>query len=147
MNINFKNIKMNEPEKKEQLQKMYLELQVLDHNIKQIQNQLQTMENQIMEMLYIIQSLDELKDMNLNSEILVPLSSGVFTKAELKEKDKLLVNVGANVVVEKEPNDVKKMLEKQAQEIKQLQIKSLNELNKLVSRASSIEREINKITS
>jgi prefoldin alpha subunit len=138
---------MDEKEKKEQLQRKYIELQTLDQHIKLIQDQLQTMENQIMELIYTIQSLDDLKNIRKNSEIFVPVSSGIFTKAEIKENKKLLVNIGANIVIEKEPDDIKKMLEKQVEEIKQLQLKSLNELNKLASRAGSIETEINKITS
>tara|TARA_B100000949_G_C14207463_1_gene418776 strand:+ start:487 stop:849 length:363 start_codon:yes stop_codon:yes gene_type:complete len=45
------------------------------------------------------------------SEVLIPLGSGLYVKASPPRGDKFLVNVGGNVVVEKELKDTKEYTE------------------------------------
>ena len=47
------------------------------------------------------QALDDLKTTKTGTEILVPMASGIFIKAELKDNKELAINVGADTVVKK----------------------------------------------
>ncbi len=134
-------------EKENLLKEKYTELRLIDQQIRQIQKQLQDLENQIIEIMYVQQSLDELKNVKNGTEILVPVSNGIFAKAALKENNDLLVNVGANTVVEKDVDSVKKMLETNINEIKKLEQYFLQELQKLGLQATSIEKEMNSLMS
>src|SRR3989338_2449099 len=89
-------------DKQKEMQEKYIELQLLDQQIKQMQKQIQLVEQQVMELSSVKQSLDEIKNIEKGTEVLAPLSSGIFAKAEIKDIDKLLVNVGADVVIEKD---------------------------------------------
>jgi len=46
---------------KEKLEQKYMEFQLLSQQMKQLQNQTQLLENQLIEFALLIQSLDELK--------------------------------------------------------------------------------------
>jgi len=129
------------------LQKLYMQFQVLDQNIKQIQQQAQTLNAQLVELVGATRSLDDIKNVKNGTEILVPISSGVYAKAEIKDTENMLVNVGANINVKKSVDDTKKIIETQVEEMKKLQKQMLGELNRLTTQAGLIENEMNKISS
>lgn len=89
--------------------------------------------------------MDEIKKVKQGSEILVPLSSGIFAKASLKDNDGLLVNVGANTIVKKSVSDTKKLIEKQSSEVRKLQEQMLEQLQKAAAAAESSEKELQKL--
>jgi prefoldin alpha subunit len=129
------------------LQEMYLNLQLLDQQIKQTQKQVQVLNNQLVELSMTKQSLDDLKEINKGTEILVPISSGIYSKAELKDNNELIVNVGSNVTVKKNIEETKKLVNDQIEELAKIQIQMNTELEKLISNATSIEKEINQLAS
>jgi prefoldin alpha subunit len=134
-------------EKEEKLKKLYLEFQILDQQIKQLEKQNIALNNQLMELMMTAQSLDDMKKTSEKTEILVPLSSGIYAKAELKDNKSFIVNVGANTALVKDTNSAKKMVEDQIDEIKKLQENLVNQLQAQSVKASSLEQEINKIAS
>ncbi len=75
------------------------------------------LEERKMELLLIKSSLDEIKE---NKEIFVSLGAGIFLKAKILNTNKLLVNVGNNVFVEKTPEEIKKLIDEQIEEIDKL---------------------------
>jgi len=136
---------MKEEEKK--LQEKYMEMKMLEEQIKQIQVQAQTVEQQLMELMATTQSLDDFKKAKEGDKILVPISSGIFTKASLKDNKEFLVNVGANTVVKKDIDSTKKLIEKQVEEMKELHSKINMQMQKLALHASSIEGELRELAS
>ena len=68
-------------EKQEKLQKLYVEFQVLNNSIKQLEKQNEALETQLMELMVTNQSLDDMKKVESGTEILVPISSGIYVKA------------------------------------------------------------------
>ena len=134
-------------EKEENLQKLYLEFQMLDQQIKQLEKQNTAINNQLMELMVTKQSLDDMKNTDEKTEILVPLSSGIYAKAELKDNKIFIVNVGSNTALIKDINSTKNMIEEQIAEIKKLQENLVNQLQAQTTRAASLEQEMNKIAS
>ena len=131
----------------ENLQKLYLEFQMLDQHIKQLEKQSAVLNNQLMELMATNQSLDDMKKTDQKTEILVPLSSGIYAKAELKDNKSFIVNVGANTALVKDISSTKKMIEDQIDELKKLQEDLVNQLQTQTLKAASMEQEINKIAS
>ena len=134
-------------DKETKTQEMYMEFQALDQRIKQIQKQLEMLTNQIMEMTGTSNSLEEFDKIKKDKEIFVPLSSGIFAKATLKESSELLVNVGANTVVTKNPSSAKKLIDKQIEEMKNLHRRMVEDLEKMAERAGNLEMELQKLVS
>lgn len=123
----------------------YLELQVIDRHVKDIQSQVQSLEEQIMELKYVIQSISDIKSAKKGSRFLMPLSSGIFAEADLASNRELLVNVGANVVVRKSYGDVAKMMEKQIEELNAMKKQLQDAMQRLVQDAIAIDAEISRL--
>ena len=70
-------------EKEKKMQETYMEFQMIDQNIKQLQKQLEMLTNQMMEVNSTINGLDEFNKINGEKQIFVPLSSGIFAKATI----------------------------------------------------------------
>ena len=87
---------------KEELQEKYIELQMIEQQMKQIQKQAQLVDSQMNELAVAHQALDDIKKTKPGTKILVPISNGIFAKAEIKDNEDLIVNVGANVIVNKD---------------------------------------------
>jgi len=104
------------------LQKKYLEFQLLDQQLKQTQKQAQLLEEQLVEIVYTQQSLEELKDVKPGSEILVPVSNGMFAKATLTDSHELIVNVGSGAAVPKTIEAAQQMLAKQLDEVQKVRV-------------------------
>jgi|TARA_Y100000310_G_C20675897_1_gene813016 prefoldin alpha subunit len=132
---------------KEDVQKLYMEFQMAHNNIKQIEKQNEALEKQLMELLMANQSLNDMKQTKQGTEILVPISNGIYAKAELKENENFIVNVGANITVKKDLESTKKIIEAQIDEMQTLQKNLVEELQKNTLQAASLEKEINKIGS
>ena len=127
-----------------ELQKMYLELQLLDEQIKQVQKQLVALDEQLVELNNTLQALDDFNKTKIKTDILVSLSPGIFTNAELKNNKELFVNVGNNVVVKKNVAETKELLKKRLDSIKKYRNLILAEMQKMNLQAVNIEQEINK---
>ena len=136
------------PQNKEQkVQELYMEFQMLDQHIKQIQKQLEAVTQQMIELTVTTNSLDEFNAIKPGKEIFVPLSSGIFAKASIKSNSELLVNVGANVVVKKDIASTKKLIQGQMEEVKKVQHQMVDELEKMTHRAAQLEMQLQGIAS
>ena len=136
---------MKEDEKK--AQEKYIEMKILEEQMKEVQKQAATVEQQLMELSIVVESLDEFKKAKRGDELLVPISSGIFVKAQLKEDNGFLVNVGANTVVSKGIDPTKKLMEKQVEEMRGLHLKINMKMEKLALKASTIEAELQELVS
>ena len=127
-----------------ELQKMYLELQLLDEQMKQVQKQAVALDEQLVELNNTLQALDDFNKTDIGTNILVSLSPGIFTNAELKNNKELFVNVGNNIIVKKNVAETKELLKKRQDAINKYREAILVELQKMNAKAVNIEQEINK---
>src|SRR3989338_2355300 len=136
---------MDDKEKK--AQEIYMQFQMLDQHIKQLQRQLEAVTNQLVELSVTGSSLDEFKNLSPGKEIFVPLSSGIFAKASIKDTSELLVNVGANVAFKKDVASTKSLIQSQMEEIKKIQKQMIDELEKMTSHAAHLEMQLQNMAS
>ena len=134
-------------EKEKKVQEMYMEFKMLDQYIKQLQSQLEMITHQLIELNATNNSLNEFDKLNAGKEMFVPLSSGIFAKASIKDTSELLVNVGANVAVKKDVASTKKLIQKQMEEIKKIQKQMVNDLEKMTNHAAQLERQLQGMVS
>jgi len=133
--------------KEKELQQKYMEFQMMTEQIKQVQTQLEKMQGQIEDLENVQESLETLGDTPAESEMLVPLSNGIFAKAKLDKMDQLLVNVGSGVVVEKSLEDTKKLLKSQSVEINQYKEQMSNQMELMLTQIQLLERELKGMVS
>ena len=129
-------------EKEEILKKKYMQLQMLGQHIQQIQKQIQQFDAQDTELTVVKQSLEQLEKEEAGKEMFVPVSGGIFVKAELKDNKKLLVNVGADITVEKSVPDTIKLITTQIGEVEKYKVQMMQQLDQLSEKAKSIQQEM-----
>src|SRR3989338_4245868 len=128
-------------------QEIYVEFQVLSNSIQQLEKQSAALENHLLELMVTKQSLHDMENVKPGTEILVPLSAGIYARADIRENDKLIVNVGSNIALSKNLDSTKKIIEDQIGEIKKLQENLSQELEMSTAKAAELEEELNRIAS
>ena len=128
-----------------EMQKKYMEYNLLDQKIKELQEKMEIVEQQLGEINNGLQTLEEFSNITDNKEILVPINNGIFAKATIKKEDKVLVNIGSSVVVDKTITETKALIEKQHEELAKIKQKITENITKLVNRAGTLEKELNEI--
>lgn len=125
----------------------YLELQILEHQLKQVNQQILNLDNQLLELQRIGDNLDDLNKAKKDTELLVALGGGVFSKAELKDNKSVLMNVGANIVVEKDIPSSKRVISNQIGQIKDVVKQLEQEFQILAVNSQAVQQELQKLAS
>ena len=128
---------------KEHLQELVAELQVIDAHVKEFRSQSQALEEQMMEAAYTKESLAALQD--AGTSVLAQFSSGIFIPAQITGKDRLIVNVGSNIAVEKGIPETISLMERQVKEIDGIRKTIGKAMQRLIDRAMAIDAEISRI--
>lgn len=131
---------------KEELQKKYVELQELNEKLKQMQQAMQNLEQQFLELGKLSESLEDIKKFK-QEDLFVPLGGGIFVEGKLVDSKKVLMNVGSNVLVKKNIDDAKKIVNEQIEDIKKIIENISEELNKGVEQSQKLQEEVEKLSS
>jgi len=132
-------------EQVKRVQQKYMELQMLDQQMKQMQKQVEMIEQQAVELEEVQQNLDSLATSKPGSDMWVPISNGIFLKAKLEDSKKLAVNVGSNTVVTKDVQTTKAMLAEQATDMRKFQAEMVQQFEKMAERAAALQGELQEI--
>ena len=127
---------------KEEQQKKALEFQILYGQLEQYQTQLADLQQQKQNLNNLLLSLGEVSKLKKGDEFLSPLSSGVLVKTELKEPGKILMAVGANVIVKKRIEEAELSIKEQEKQIILLISQLKSESEKLAQAVYSIQQEL-----
>ena len=129
-------------ENKVEVQKKYLELQILINQINQVQQQILAIQNQMLELRNLKENIGKIKDIKINSESYVPLSSNILIKAKIIDNNEFLVAVGNNVLVPKTVEETSELVEKQIKEIGDIILELEAQLNELDNKGKEVQDEI-----
>jgi len=124
-----------------------MELQIVSQQIKESQKQIQAIDAQLMELESTNMALNDLAGSKIKTEIFVPISSGVFAKAELKDNESLLVNVGAGTAVKKSIPDTISLVNEQITELEKIRRQAIEQLELMVAHAHEIEHKLQGLVS
>ena len=93
-----------------------LENQILQAYFSEMQNQISEIEAKKAELEYLKEGLTQLKGQR-DKDILIPLGSGVLAKGKLADDEKVIVNVGSNLLVKKTIEEAKEIIDEQINEL------------------------------
>jgi prefoldin alpha subunit len=128
------------------LQQKYMEYQMLEQQSKQLSDQLQKIAEQLYEIEFIRQSLEDYNKVNEGAEMLSPISSGIFVKAKTFETDSFYVNVGSNVVVKKNLEQAKELMKRQAEQLKSAHDRLVIGFEQVNGKLQMLESELMKLS-
>ena len=129
----------------EDMQKKYAQLQHMENTLQEAQAQIMRLENQIQELAGAKLSLESLAATAPGEEILVPITNGMFIKATLMQMDPVLVNIGADTIIDKPRADALKLLEQQEQQMLAAHQRLFKAFTEMEEHAKSIEAELQKL--
>lgn len=129
----------------EELQKKYMQLQMLEQQTSQMQQHIEQMDQQAGELTQVAENLREIKDVKEGTDILVPMAGGVFVRAKIAKPEHVLVNVGASSTVQKPIDDAVGLIETQLKELIDYREKTAEQLMAAVTKAQQAHVELKEI--
>jgi prefoldin alpha subunit len=130
--------------KPEEKQQKMMELQIMNQQGEQLKGQLDQMEEQMNNLQRLEESLSSLEKEKIGNSMFTPISSGVFMRTSLEDNKKVLISVGAGVVVEKSLVDAKEMMKEQEKKMELVLLQIRNEMNRFIESAANIEKELSE---
>ncbi|MEM2954821.1 MAG: prefoldin subunit alpha [Candidatus Nanoarchaeia archaeon] len=127
---------MNEKEKKA------IQLGLMDGRLRELEQQFALVEKQINELQLCSFALDEIKEAKPGSEMLSPISPGVFLKTELKNNNEIIINVGAKIFCKKNIEEAKEFIERKLDKTLEVYNKLASEINLIAENIMTLEKEI-----
>ena len=124
-----------------------MELQIFEQQLKQVNQQLLNLDNQLLELQRIEENLGDLTKTKKNTELLVALGGGVFSKTELTDNKTVLMNVGANIIIEKDIPSSKEVIGHQIDQIKTVMKQLEQEFQVLAANSQTIQQDLQKLSS
>jgi len=133
---------------KEKLQEKYILYQLLQQNLESLREHLELIEGQLIELKTTQQVLNDLKGGKSVTDVLIPLGGGCYGKGEVKDIKTFLVNLGANVMVDRKMESLKPLLEKREKdleraggEVQEQMIKTANQINETALEIQSMAKK------
>jgi len=133
----------------EELSRLSYELQMQQSNGEAIRQQLQSMQSSIVEIGSAMEAIGNLKKMK--GDTLVPLGAGIFMSCPKPNPEKVVISIGANIMVQKAPEDAIKLLEERQKKISDAMGTAQQDLGRVIQsiealtqRASALAAEENK---
>lgn len=135
------------PDGKDQefLQERYVEMQLIEKQVHQLRQRLQIVEGEIQEVRSNSVALDEMSKVKPGEELMIPLANGIFMRGTVKETEKLLVGVGASIVVEKDIPSTKNILDQRLQTLEKYHKEVLQGIMTLDERGRGLEKEMRTV--
>lgn len=129
-------------EEEKRLRELVSEAEFHQRQANEIRNQiiaLQNIENEIN------RSEEAIKNLKEKTISLFTLGSGVFVSGEVKDANKVLVNVGAGIVVEKSIDEALEFFKERKKEIAEAKEELLKEIGAISERLKGIDKEAREI--
>ena len=115
----------------QQAQQLIQQMQMLENNFAQLTQQENSIISIIREANSAIHSINETKT-KTESDNLVPIGMGVYVKSKIQSKDKVIINVGSGVAIEKDQNFAINWIESRLKEL-EIALQNVNSQRQQVS--------------
>ena len=115
----------------EQAQQLMQQMQMLENHFAQLSQQESSIINIIREANSALHSINETKTQD-ESDGLVPIGMGVYVQSKIQSKDKVVVNIGSGIAIEKDHNSATNWLESRLKEL-EIALQNVNSQRKQVA--------------
>jgi prefoldin alpha subunit len=120
----------------ERLNSLVMEARILESTFNELSARQNMLERALLENRAALEAIKGLTDQK-PTEALLQIGAGVLVRSSPPSVDRVLVSVGANVVIEKTREEATAYLEARAKEVEQSVISLLNQRNEIAERLES----------
>jgi len=131
--------------KNKELQEKLVHYRMLEDRMNSLMQQRNLMLNKLPEIDITKETLDEISKVDGN-EILVSIGSATYATGKLVKNDKVIVEIGAGVALEKPIDDAIKILKKRRENLEDAINRFDNEIKKTGETITNLESDIRKLT-
>jgi prefoldin alpha subunit len=119
-----------------------MEFNMLENQLRQIEQQIILIDQQINRQKDTINNLNEFKKIQKGTESFLPLSDDILVKATITDNKNLLVNVGGKTLLSKNAEEIKKIIQKQISKLENLRNELGSEIDLVLQELLRIEQEM-----
>jgi prefoldin alpha subunit len=131
-----------ENEKKE-LQDRILAYRIFESRLNALMRQRELIVNKIVE---INATLESMKEIEKSDEALFSIGSEAYAKGRITDKERIIIEIGANIALEKNMKEAKETLEKRKEELEKSLAQIEEEAIKISSGLNSLAEEIRELS-
>ncbi len=124
-------------QKENQLRQLVTEMRMMEGTVNTLQQRLQVVLASVSELRVAKQSLEDLKNIKLGNNLLVPVGGAAFINATLGELDKIVMGIGADVSVEMTYEDALKDVNERLEEMEKAQGSIDQQLGQIMAQLES----------
>ncbi len=138
----------NEPRSEysqQDVQQLMYVFQYLENQQNLLSEQLDMLESQIRGVSMSKVTMEGLKGVQIDQEILIPIGSNAFTKAKLMDPQKFLVTISNDMVLEKNIQDAIKSMDLLLESYQNIKNKLSDQLTEISNQLSKIRPQIEQI--
>lgn len=129
----------------EQAQQLLYQMQMLESYFAELSQKENTLMNVLKDTKNAIDSLKELGNIK-ESNTLLPIGMGTFVKSKILSEDKIVLNVGAGVAIEKNKDSAINFLESRIKEIEVALRESMTQKQNIAAQLEQGKAEMNRLT-
>lgn len=122
----------------------YVKIKTMRDKVQQLTEHINEIDQKTVDLRSMIDAVKQATDISDGDEILAPLTNGVMIPATAKKTQTLYLNVGADTVIEKTPQETEEILEKQLTELTEYRKKMMSQRQQLAQQAAQLEEEVAK---
>jgi len=129
-----------------EIEKKVMEFNMLEMKLNELGQQKELIEKQINEFKSLQFSLDKLEDIKKQTEMFSLIGQDTFIVSDLKENDKVLVNIGSKIFVMKNLEDAKETIGKKIVQIEEINDNLNQTAEKILEKLNQIGQEIKTLS-
>ncbi len=134
-------------DKENRFRQLISEMRMMEGTVNTLQQRLQMLMASVSELRLAKQSLGDLKDIESDSNLLVPIGGSAFINANLGDIEKVVVGIGADVSLEMSYDDAVKEVTERLDEMEHAKTSVEQQLNQIMAQLQSHERMAERLSS
>ncbi len=121
----------------EELRRLSVEMRYLEQTAEALQQRISMVNAAITDLSYANATLDGIEKEKENAEMLVPIGGSSYVKVKLVDSDKVLINLGSGVSVEKNIAEAKVTLKERLDELEKTMTSAQQQFSQIAERLAS----------
>ncbi|NLF88971.1 prefoldin subunit alpha [Candidatus Bathyarchaeota archaeon] len=121
----------------EELRRLSMEMRYLEQTAEALQQRISMVNAALTDLSYANATLDGIEKEKENTEMLVPIGGSSYVKVKLADSDKILINMGSGVSVEKNLTDAKVTLKERLDELEKTMTSAQQQFSQIAERIAS----------
>lgn len=123
--------------KDQEVQQEYFKLQMLDSQMKELDKNVSTMEEQVLQLRNLKESIGKVSNCKEGSTLQAPISPGIYLETELKSSKNVIVNVGSNIFIKKDVKGAQETVQNRVEYVQKI-------IEELVKDREDLQKQVKK---